>query len=156
MAVGGFTSAGGGVEFEAKITPIVVISCIMAATGGLMFGYDIGVSGNPSSLHSHTQMFLPLQFLSLFPCFSPTQTSNLYLYHTLPFFLSLIGLIIRWCDVYGTILEEVFSDGVQKDGGRERFRQQLLQIRQSRIADFHVVSVSGWFDGNVLRFLHDS
>ncbi|MFS7918410.1 hypothetical protein Hanom_Chr03g00200671 [Helianthus anomalus] len=37
-------SAADGVEFEAKITPIVIISCIMAATGGLMFGYDVGVS----------------------------------------------------------------------------------------------------------------
>lgn len=36
---------GGGQHFEAKITPIVIISCIMAATGGLMFGYDVGVSG---------------------------------------------------------------------------------------------------------------
>ena len=46
MAVGGFTNAAGGADFEAKITPIVIISCIMAATGGLMFGYDVGVSGN--------------------------------------------------------------------------------------------------------------
>lgn len=46
MPAGGFSTApGGGVEFEAKITPIVIISCIMAATGGLMFGYDVGVSG---------------------------------------------------------------------------------------------------------------
>lgn len=46
MAGGAFTTSGGGKEFEAKITPIVIISCIMAATGGLMFGYDVGVSGN--------------------------------------------------------------------------------------------------------------
>lgn len=46
MAGGGFAaSSGGGTEFEAKITPIVIISCIMASTGGLMFGYDVGVSG---------------------------------------------------------------------------------------------------------------
>ena len=46
MAGGGFaTATANGVEFEAKITPIVIISCIMAATGGLMFGYDVGVSG---------------------------------------------------------------------------------------------------------------
>lgn len=32
-------------EFEAKITPVVVVSCIMAAFGGLMFGYDVGISG---------------------------------------------------------------------------------------------------------------
>jgi hypothetical protein len=44
MAGGGFATSGGG-DFEAKITPIVIISCIMAATGGLMFGYDVGVSG---------------------------------------------------------------------------------------------------------------
>lgn len=36
----------GANDFEAKITPIVILSCIMAATGGLMFGYDVGVSGN--------------------------------------------------------------------------------------------------------------
>jgi len=60
MAGGGFTSGGAGGEFEAKITPIVIISCIMAATGGLMFGYDVGVSGDPSSLRTrtHTCSFL--------------------------------------------------------------------------------------------------
>jgi hypothetical protein len=52
MPAGGLpVSAPLGMEFEAKITPIVVTSCVMAATGGLMFGYDIGVSGNV--LHSH-------------------------------------------------------------------------------------------------------
>lgn len=46
MAGGGLAvTARGGQQFEAKITPIVIISCIMAATGGLMFGYDVGVSG---------------------------------------------------------------------------------------------------------------
>lgn len=46
MPGGGFSvSAPSGQEFEAKITPVVIISCIMAATGGLMFGYDVGVSG---------------------------------------------------------------------------------------------------------------
>lgn len=42
---GGFGGPTDGEEFEAKITPIVVISCILAASGGLMFGYDIGISG---------------------------------------------------------------------------------------------------------------
>lgn len=45
MAGGGFASGSGDVQFEAKITYGVIISCIMAATGGLMFGYDIGISG---------------------------------------------------------------------------------------------------------------
>lgn len=32
-------------EFEGNITSYVVICGIIAATGGLMFGYDIGISG---------------------------------------------------------------------------------------------------------------
>lgn len=51
MPAGGFSgTAPSGVEFEARITPIVIISCIMAATGGLMFGYDVGVSGEISQI----------------------------------------------------------------------------------------------------------
>uniref|UniRef100_A0A251RMX2 Putative major facilitator, sugar transporter-like, Major facilitator superfamily domain protein n=1 Tax=Helianthus annuus TaxID=4232 RepID=A0A251RMX2_HELAN len=50
-------SAVDGVEFEAKITPIVIISCIMAATGGLMFGYDVGVSGGVTSMPDFLKKF---------------------------------------------------------------------------------------------------
>ncbi|CAM8915080.1 unnamed protein product [Rhodiola kirilowii] len=56
---GGFANAGGGTEFEAKITPIVIISCIMAATGGLMFGYDVGVSGGVTSMPEFLEKFFP-------------------------------------------------------------------------------------------------
>lgn len=45
MAGGSFATAAGDVHYEARITFAVIISCIMAATGGLMFGYDIGISG---------------------------------------------------------------------------------------------------------------
>ncbi|KAG5061677.1 hypothetical protein AAZX31_01G224100 [Glycine max] len=59
MAGGGFTSGGGAGDFEAKITPIVIISCIMAATGGLMFGYDVGVSGGVTSMPPFLKKFFP-------------------------------------------------------------------------------------------------
>ncbi|KAG9146015.1 hypothetical protein Leryth_015649 [Lithospermum erythrorhizon] len=60
MAGGGFsTSENGGKEFEAKITPIVIISCIMAAFGGLMFGYDVGVSGGVTSMKPFLKKFFP-------------------------------------------------------------------------------------------------
>lgn len=39
------TGANGDKKFEGKITIYVVICGIIAATGGLMFGYDIGISG---------------------------------------------------------------------------------------------------------------
>nr|GEZ46627.1 sugar transport protein 13 [Tanacetum cinerariifolium] len=56
------TGRGGGQEFEAKITPIVIISCIMAATGGLMFGYDVGVSGGVTSMPHFLKQFFPVVY----------------------------------------------------------------------------------------------
>ncbi|CAN6351091.1 unnamed protein product [Urochloa humidicola] len=48
-----------GVEYEAKITTTVVLSTVMAATGGLMFGYDIGVSGGVTSMDAFPRKFFP-------------------------------------------------------------------------------------------------
>ncbi|XP_059632522.1 sugar transport protein 13 [Cornus florida] len=62
MAGGGFAATAGGTEFEAKITPIVIISCIMAATGGLMFGYDVGVSGGVTSMPDFLKKFFPVVY----------------------------------------------------------------------------------------------
>ncbi|CAN0886999.1 Sugar transport protein 13 [Linum grandiflorum] len=59
MAGGGSTSSTSAVEFEAKITSIVIISCIMAATGGLMFGYDVGVSGGVTAMPTFLEKFFP-------------------------------------------------------------------------------------------------
>uniref|UniRef100_A0A1J3DPS3 Sugar transport protein 13 n=1 Tax=Noccaea caerulescens TaxID=107243 RepID=A0A1J3DPS3_NOCCA len=61
MAGGGFSTApANGVVFEAKITPLVIVSCIMAATGGLMFGYDVGVSGGVTSMPDFLKKFFPV------------------------------------------------------------------------------------------------
>ncbi|CAJ1977235.1 unnamed protein product [Sphenostylis stenocarpa] len=57
MTGGGFTTSGN--DFEAKITPIVILSCMMAATGGLMFGYDVGVSGGVTSMPPFLKEFFP-------------------------------------------------------------------------------------------------
>ncbi|EFH50568.1 hypothetical protein ARALYDRAFT_489474 [Arabidopsis lyrata subsp. lyrata] len=62
MTGGGFATSANGVEFEAKITPIVIISCIMAATGGLMFGYDVGVSGGVTSMPDFLEKFFPVVY----------------------------------------------------------------------------------------------
>ncbi|KAF4365026.1 hypothetical protein CsatB_026161 [Cannabis sativa] len=59
---GGFAVSSSGAEFEAKITPIVIISCIMAATGGLMFGYDVGVSGGVTSMPEFLKKFFPVVY----------------------------------------------------------------------------------------------
>nr|XP_011464141.1 PREDICTED: sugar transport protein 13-like [Fragaria vesca subsp. vesca] len=52
-------AANGGKEFEAKITPLVVSSCLMAASGGLMFGYDVGISGGVTSMPDFLKKFFP-------------------------------------------------------------------------------------------------
>lgn len=45
MAVGGFAVDDNSRAFSGKVTASVVITCIVAASGGLIFGYDIGISG---------------------------------------------------------------------------------------------------------------
>ncbi|XP_022973642.1 sugar transport protein MST4-like [Cucurbita maxima] len=59
MPAAALAVAPAAVEFEAKITPVVIVSCLMAATGGLMFGYDIGVSGGVTSMPSFLKEFFP-------------------------------------------------------------------------------------------------
>ncbi|KAH9647836.1 MFS domain-containing protein [Citrus sinensis] len=45
MAAGFAITSEGGQYYNGKMTVFVVLSCIVAATGGLIFGYDIGISG---------------------------------------------------------------------------------------------------------------
>ena len=45
MAAGFAITSEGGQYYNGKMTAFVVLSCIVAATGGLIFGYDIGISG---------------------------------------------------------------------------------------------------------------
>ncbi|KAH6558212.1 hypothetical protein KP509_1Z073700 [Ceratopteris richardii] len=62
MAAGGFQLQEGGrraSEYEGRITIYVVITCIIAASGGLMFGYDIGISGGVTSMDSFLAKFFP-------------------------------------------------------------------------------------------------
>mgnify|MGYP004713050147 CR=1 FL=1 len=48
MAVGLAITSDGG-NYNGRMTPFVVLSCMMAAMGGVIFGYDIGISGFFSS-----------------------------------------------------------------------------------------------------------
>lgn len=46
MAIGGLAIDVSGVSnIDAKITAAVVMTCVVAASSGLIFGYDIGISG---------------------------------------------------------------------------------------------------------------
>ncbi|KAG9456238.1 hypothetical protein H6P81_000746 [Aristolochia fimbriata] len=63
MAGGSF--APGGVakeraeEYKGKVTLFVVMACTVAAVGGAIFGYDIGISGGVTSMDPFLKKFFP-------------------------------------------------------------------------------------------------
>ncbi|KAI4389195.1 hypothetical protein MLD38_001447 [Melastoma candidum] len=60
MAVGAFAVDGGNTSgFAGRITLAVVITCVVAATSGLIFGYDIGISGGVTTMVPFLQKFFP-------------------------------------------------------------------------------------------------
>ncbi|KAK6917455.1 Major facilitator, sugar transporter-like, partial [Dillenia turbinata] len=56
--VGGTTQADGK-GYPGNLTPFVTVTCILAATGGLIVGYDIGISGGVTSMESFLKKFFP-------------------------------------------------------------------------------------------------
>jgi hypothetical protein len=62
MAGGGVvvTDAGSrAAQYESKTTAAVVFICIIAASGGLLFGYDLGVTGGVASLDNFLGVGMP-------------------------------------------------------------------------------------------------
>ncbi|XP_031386807.1 sugar carrier protein A [Punica granatum] len=45
--------------YEGRATAYVIIACIVAAVGGSIFGYDIGISGGVTSMDGFLQKFFP-------------------------------------------------------------------------------------------------
>ncbi|KAJ4706614.1 Hexose carrier protein [Melia azedarach] len=60
MAAGGMAiESEGGQNYTGKMTPFVVLSCMMAAMGGVIFGYDIGIAGGVTSMEPFLEKFFP-------------------------------------------------------------------------------------------------
>ncbi|KAI3718812.1 hypothetical protein L6452_19696 [Arctium lappa] len=60
MAGGGIpTSPGANRAYPGNLTPYVTVTCIVAAMGGLIFGYDIGISGGVTSMDPFLEKFFP-------------------------------------------------------------------------------------------------
>ncbi|KAK7253024.1 hypothetical protein RIF29_37404 [Crotalaria pallida] len=58
---GGFIASGGekGKEYPGKLTTRVIVTCVVAAFGGLIFGYDLGISGGVTSMDPFLEKFFP-------------------------------------------------------------------------------------------------
>ncbi|XP_058090281.1 sugar transport protein MST6-like [Magnolia sinica] len=59
MAGGGLVSQGEAKNYAGKTTLFVLVTCMVAATGGLIFGYDIGISGGVTSMDVFLKQFFP-------------------------------------------------------------------------------------------------
>jgi len=56
MAIGAFAEAApadGGEGYSGRVTPFVLLSCVVAGSGGILFGYDLGISGQSCLLAPH-------------------------------------------------------------------------------------------------------
>nr|GMD63050.1 sugar transport protein 8-like [Ipomoea batatas]GME05439.1 sugar transport protein 8-like [Ipomoea batatas]GME11405.1 sugar transport protein 8-like [Ipomoea batatas] len=53
----------GSGDFPAKLTGQVFLCCIVAAFGGFMFGYDIGISGGVTSMDDFLKKFFPTVYV---------------------------------------------------------------------------------------------
>ncbi|XP_060189799.1 sugar carrier protein C-like [Lycium barbarum] len=58
---GGGISSGpnNGKEYPGNLTVYVLVTCIVAGMGGLIFGYDIGISGGVTSMEHFLRKFFP-------------------------------------------------------------------------------------------------
>ncbi|XP_050207493.1 sugar carrier protein A [Mercurialis annua] len=68
MAGGGSLAPAGGRKeraelYEGKVTFAVVIACIIAAIGGSLFGYDVGISGGVTSMEAFLKKFFHRVYL---------------------------------------------------------------------------------------------
>lgn len=57
---GGFVAPSGPAKnYAGRVTMFVIVTCMISATGGLIFGYDIGISGGVTSMDAFLKKFFP-------------------------------------------------------------------------------------------------
>ncbi|GAV72269.1 Sugar_tr domain-containing protein, partial [Cephalotus follicularis] len=64
-AGGGFVAQSGGGNYEGGVTAFVLVTCTAAAMGGLLFGYDLGISGGVTSMEPFLTKFFPSVFKTM-------------------------------------------------------------------------------------------
>ncbi|KAG1347179.1 Sugar transport protein MST3 [Cocos nucifera] len=74
MPGGAVVRTGAAKDYPGKLTTYVFFTCVVAATGGLIFGYDIGIFGGVTSMDSFLKLFFP----SVHRKFKEEQTTNPY------------------------------------------------------------------------------
>ncbi|XP_077245000.1 hexose carrier protein HEX6-like isoform X1 [Tasmannia lanceolata] len=52
-------------RYNGRMTTFVILSCMMAAMGGVLFGYDIGISGGVTSMEPFLRKFFPEVYIKV-------------------------------------------------------------------------------------------
>lgn len=95
-------------EYPGNLTPFVTVTCIVAAMGGLIFGYDIGISGGVTSMPSFLKKFFP----SVYRKQQEDKTSNQYCQYdsqTLTMFTSSLYLAALLASLVASIVTRKFG-----------------------------------------------
>lgn len=95
-------------EYPGNLTPFVTVTCIVAAMGGLIFGYDIGISGGVTSMPSFLKKFFP----SVYRKQQADETSNQYCQYdsqTLTMFTSSLYLAALLASLVASIVTRKFG-----------------------------------------------
>ena len=160
MAGGGVVAAGEVRHYPGRTTFFVCMVCVVAASGGLMFGYDVGISG------THCR----LRWLEEVSKFGKTLNSMAGVcvccedgvvgvagYDAVG--AELIDGRVRvrwgWCrgsDIHGRVPGEVLPDGV----GEEEYGhgEYVLQVRRSKAGGVHVVALHLGASVHLLLVVH--
>ncbi|XP_031097740.1 sugar carrier protein A-like [Ipomoea triloba] len=56
---GGRAGRGRAEQYQGRVTCYVVVACMVAAVGGSLFGYDVGISGGVTSMDGFLEKFFP-------------------------------------------------------------------------------------------------
>ncbi|KAJ4827443.1 Sugar transport protein 10 [Turnera subulata] len=108
MAGGGFVAQGGGRQYEGEVTAFVMMTCFVAAFGGLIFGYDIGISGGVTSMDSFLKKFFP----SVYKKEKESHHDNMYCKfddHVLTLFTSSLYLAALVASFFASIVTRTFG-----------------------------------------------
>ncbi|KAJ8441682.1 hypothetical protein Cgig2_019069 [Carnegiea gigantea] len=110
MAGGGFVDGGGaGRQYDGGVTFFVMFTCVVGATGGLIFGYDIGISGGVTSMDIFLKRFFPSVYRKASAEATHESAYCKFNSHLLQFFTSSLYLAALVASFFASVITKKFG-----------------------------------------------
>uniref|UniRef100_A0A2N9FLV6 Major facilitator superfamily (MFS) profile domain-containing protein n=1 Tax=Fagus sylvatica TaxID=28930 RepID=A0A2N9FLV6_FAGSY len=109
MAGGGFVQQDGGRNYAGRVTTFVLVTCIIAATGGLIFGYDLGISGGVTGMPPFLRKFFPAVYKKTEKGSADKNQYCKYDNHLLTLFTSSLYLAALVASFFASVTTRVFG-----------------------------------------------